>query len=108
MHVYPPNMMEDSCHWFVILNADKNNVDSIHKHSLPLEWKLPLHVVREWDNFTLTILTLPTSHLALFITTLISILVTANNNYMGVYPMLVHFCTYFGEILTFYLGSSSM
>ena len=27
-YVYPPNAMEDGCHWFVTLNADKNNVGS--------------------------------------------------------------------------------
>ena len=45
-YVYPPNAMDDSRRWFVTLNADKNNVGSIHNHSRPSEWKLTPHVVK--------------------------------------------------------------
>ncbi|MCY3928218.1 MAG: hypothetical protein OXG81_08075, partial [Acidobacteria bacterium] len=43
-------MMEDGRRWFVTLNADKNNADSIHNHSLPSEWKLPPHVVKDIEE----------------------------------------------------------
>ena len=49
-YVYPQNIMEDGCRWFVTLNAEKGNAGSIHNHSLPSEWKLPPHVVRDIEE----------------------------------------------------------
>ena len=49
-YVYRPNMMEDGRRRFVTLNAEKSNAGSIHNHSLPSEWKLPPHVVRDIEE----------------------------------------------------------